>query len=121
MNELRVALKNDKTTFRPGETISGAAGWKVDKDAKSMELRLFWRTKGKGTEDAEIVDKVVFEHPQPEEVRPFSIQAPASPYSFSGKLISLIWSLELVALPDADAARMDLVISPSGQEVVVGE
>ncbi len=38
--------------------------------------------------------------------------APRSPYSFSGKLISLIWALELVALPGREAARTEITLAP---------
>jgi len=66
-----------------------------------------------------VVETVRFEPPLPEEARPFRFLAPAEPYSFSGKLISLLWALEVVALPGHESARLDLTISPTGKEVLL--
>ena len=44
---------------------------------------------------------------------------PAGPYSFSGRLISLIWALELVAEPGNHVARVEITLGPDGQEVVL--
>jgi len=120
MSKLSIGTKNNQTAFVPGKKIEGAAGWKLDEPPESVEVRLFWHTDGKGTPDVTLVDTVTFEHPLAEEARPFTFVAPAAPVSFSGKLISLTWSLELVVTPGRDCARLDLVISPNGQEIVLG-
>jgi hypothetical protein len=49
----------------------------------------------------------------------FRLRLPSGPYSFSGKLISLIWALEVVAEPGADAGRQDITLSPTGRELVI--
>jgi hypothetical protein len=82
-------------------------------------MRLFWRTEGKGTTDMVIADTLRFENPREEEARPFKIRAPGSPYSFSGQLISLIWSLELVASPGKESSRIDVVIAPEAKEILL--
>jgi hypothetical protein len=46
-----------------------------------------------------------------------SLRAPSGPYSFSGRLISLLWALEAVAEPGGEVARREIVLSPSGEEV----
>ena len=51
MNELKVILRDGRRNFRGGETVEGVAGWRLEKPPKSVELRLFWFTRGKGTED----------------------------------------------------------------------
>ena len=45
---------------------------------------------------------------------------PAAPYSFSGKLISLIWAVELVA-DDSDSARWEFVLGPDGAEILLDQ
>lgn len=119
MSELRIALKQDRVTFQPGDDLIGAAYWKLDSPARAIEVRLFWFTRGKGTEDAGVVHTVRFDAPKPEEARPFRFQLPASPYSFSGKLISLIWALELVTEPAKEVQRLEITIAPGGQEVLL--
>jgi len=47
MNSLRIATQSGRKNFRPGEELSGAAGWAVENTPKSAEVRLFWYTAGK--------------------------------------------------------------------------
>lgn len=115
MSQLKLATRDDRTAFRPGEEIVGAAGWQLDGPPKSVEVRLFWFTRGQGIQDVEVVDTVRFEHPQAQEARPFRFIAPAEPYSFTGKLITLVWALELVVQPGDRLARLELTISPTGE------
>jgi hypothetical protein len=62
------------------------------------------------------LENLVFELPQVADSRPFSFRAPVFPSSFSGKLISLIWALELVLDPGG-AEAIELVIAPDGKEL----
>lgn len=117
MNELKIGLRENRNEFRPGDEITGAAGWKIDGAVKSAEVRLFWHTRGKGTEDVRVVDVIRFENPQNEEARPFRFVAPVGPHSFSGALISLLWAVELVVEPGGESARAKLTISPTGREI----
>ena len=119
MNEIRILLRDDQRNFRSGETVEGVAGWRLEKPPRSVELRLFWFTRGKGTEDAGVASQLQFDAPQPEEGRKFSFKLPAEPWSFSGQLISLIWALELVAEPGGHTARVELVVSPTGCEILL--
>jgi hypothetical protein len=119
MSELKILLRDERKSFRGGETVEGGAGWRLEKPPTSAELRLFWFTRGKGTEDVSVVNRMRFDAPQQEEGRKFSFTLPAEPWSFSGQLISLIWALELVADPGGHTARVELVVSPSGQEILL--
>lgn len=117
--ELRIGLKNDQRAFRPGETLQGAAGWQWDQPPESAEVRLYWRTEGKGVPDVAVVAVVPFEQPAARDARPFQFQLPEGPYSFSGRLISLIWGVELVLHPGPHAARAEFVLSPTGEEILL--
>ena len=119
MNELKIGTREDRKTFQPGDELVGAAGWKLEKAPRSVEVRLLWFTRGKGSEDVGLVDTLRFEQPNAAEARPFRFQLPEGPYSFSGKLISLIWAVELVALPGKEAKRFDFVLGPGGKEIVL--
>jgi hypothetical protein len=119
MNHLKIGTRQDRRDFRPGEELTGAAGWELDKPPKSVEIRLIWFTRGKGTEDVGLVETVRLEQPLAAEARPFRFQLPPAPYSFSGKLISLAWALELVALPSKQSTRFEFVLGPDGKEVVL--
>src|SRR6476619_3553274 len=99
MHELKIELIEDRGTFEPSDTLEGTAVWNFEQAPSSIELRLFWFTRGKGTEDAGVIETVRFEHPLASDKQRFGLSLPDAPYSFSGKLISLIWALELIAEP----------------------
>jgi hypothetical protein len=82
-----------------------------------VELRLIWYTEGKGDQDIGVVESEPFATPAAEDRRGFSFRLPDGPYSFSGKLISLVWALEVVAEPGSRAQRLRLVVSPSKREI----
>lgn len=117
MNELRIDIDGDRRWFLPGETVAGRSVWRLDRDAESVELRLFWYTSGKGTEDVTIVDSVRTEAAAMAGEQGFSFPLPHGPYSFSGSLITLTWALELVALPLGATQRVDLVVAPTPVEI----
>jgi hypothetical protein len=119
MSKLKIGTREERRSFLPGEEVTGAAGWELEKEAKAVEVRLIWFTRGKGTEDVGLVDRVRFEAPQRAEARPFRFLLPSAPYSFSGKLISLIWALELVVLPSKESTRFEFAVGPEGKEVVL--
>ena len=119
MATLIIAPANERTAYSPCETLAGIAGWELDGPATALETRLFFYTEGRGTQDTCIVNRVRFEHPSSAERRPFQFRLPDGPYSFSGKLISLRWALELVAEPDKQSHRLDLIIAPAGKEVIL--
>jgi hypothetical protein len=120
VNTLEVALAGGKSAFRPGEEVRGIASWSLEAAPASVEVRLFWHTQGKGDQDVEVVEKTAFEGPGASDRREFVFRLPGGPYSFSGKLISLVWSIEVVALPGDLAGRADIVLSPTGREIVIG-
>jgi hypothetical protein len=119
MSELEIRTRDDRTVFLPGEELAGYVMWTVDVPPGRVELRLFWRTEGKGTKDVSVVDKIGFDNPRRQEKRDFRFQLPDAPYSFSGQLISLVWALELVLGATGDTERLEIVISPTKSEIAL--
>lgn len=119
MSKLQLGLRENRTAFSPGEELAGAALWECDAPPTLAEIRLVWSTKGKGSEDAAVVDRVSFDVPQAGDTRPFTLRLPAAPYSFSGKLISLVWAVELVLQPGNRCERREIVVAPNGVEVLL--
>jgi hypothetical protein len=117
MSQLRIDLSDQRSAFQPGEELTGSASWQLERQMSSIELRLFWFTRGRGMEDAGVAQTIRFEQPLNEETRSFKFRLPDAPYSFSGKLISLIWALELVLQPSKEVIRRELVIGPGCREV----
>jgi len=119
MADLNIEIRDAAASFSPNEEVTGTASWQVDQQPKSVELRLFWYTKGIGTTDLGVADSVQFEAPLPTDRREFRLRFPNAPFSFSGKLISLLWALELVVDGEKETARVDLTMSPTLEEVVL--
>ena len=118
MNTLKIGTFENKTRFRPGDEVAGKVLWIFEREPpRAVEVRLFWYTQGKGTQDVEIVDTVRFETVPQRDQREFRFVLPAQPYSFSGKLISLVWAIEVVAIPSNEAERLGITVSPTGDEV----
>ena len=121
MSALRIELAGGRTAYRPGEPLSGRVAWRIDDEPKSAELRLFWYTSGKGTQDVGVVNTMTFASPRMDDHRDFTFPLPREPYSFSGKLISLIWAIELIVEPGGHVERQEIVLSATGEEVVLSE
>jgi len=121
MGWLQINTDGGKTAYLPGEAVSGSVRWQFEQRVDRMELRLFWYTRGKGTRDVGIAASQTIEAPQPEGNQSFSLALPEAPYSFSGRLISLLWSLELVIQPGGEAQATEIVMSPTGSEILLPE
>lgn len=120
MNELRIDIDAQRQAFKPGEEVAGTASWKLEKAPKAVELRLFWFTRGKGTQDASVVERLRFDTTSLDGNHSFRFRLPETPYSFSGKLISLVWALELIAEPHKEVTRVEIIVGPDAQEVTLG-
>jgi hypothetical protein len=121
MSGLQIHLEQDRNAFQCGKEIRGTAAWSLDRQPGAIELSLYWRTEGKGTQDIGIAQTVRFDNPGMMGMQEFSIKAPVGPFSFSGKLISILWALELACEKGKESVRKDIVISPTGTEVVCSD
>jgi hypothetical protein len=117
MNALNLTLPDGRTEFSPGDRIALQAQWQLVESPPAIEVRLVWYTRGKGDTDVCIVDETRFDNPQSFAQRQCEFRLPEAPYSFSGKLVSLIWAVELVAQPSGESKRLDIVVAPEGREI----
>jgi hypothetical protein len=114
---LELDLEQERMLFEPGARVSGVVGWSARVVPAGMELRLIWATHGPGGRDFTIAKTVPFGEPLAAERRTFAFNLPTAPYSFHGSLISLVWTLELVALPGEEKARVELTVAPDRQAI----
>ncbi len=115
-----LTINQDQTLFRPGEKLAGTAEWQLDKEVRAVEVRLIWFTSGKGTQDVTIVDRRRWDTPVLMRRETFEFTLPEGPQSFSGKLISLAWALELVIEKADETARVEFLLSPFDAEIQLG-
>ena len=78
---------------------------------------MFWFTRGKGIEDAGVVEHLTLEQPLVQETRSFHFHLPPAPFSCVGSLVSVIWALELIAYPEKSVARKEIEIGPGRKAV----
>ena len=116
MNDLRIEPSSGGTERRPGDTLELMASWSLAEPPASLEVRLFWFTQGKGTPDVGVVETQPVEITGAQGDRRVRFKLPATPYSFSGTLITLAWAVELIANDD-QVARWEFVMAPEGREV----
>lgn len=119
MTGIHVEFAGGKNRFRPGEMLEGVVSWDLAAAPEVLEIRLLWRTQGKGTEDSAVVERVHVEGPTRSDRKPFRVPIPLGPYSFSGKLISLTWSIQAVVGTEARSELVNLTVSPSGEEILL--
>ncbi len=117
---MNIELEGDRRAYEPGEQIAGRVSWILEDPPKEVALRLFWYTEGKGTQDVGIADELSL-GPNQEGRESFRLSFPRTPCSFSGRLLSIRWALELVAEPGGETERVDLVMGPEAREIEVHE
>lgn len=117
MTQIAIQPDDNRTGFEPGETISALIEWSLADQPDSIELRVVWNTVGKGTTDVGIEHAIMIDSPNQSDSRRVDVPLPKAPYSFSGKLVSLVWALELVVSPSGESYRREITIAPGGSEV----
>ncbi|MGQ9589266.1 MAG: hypothetical protein ACUVYA_03110 [Planctomycetota bacterium] len=119
MGELAIETVKGRTAFEPGEAVELIVGWSLEHEPEAVEVRLAWTTRGKGSEDMAVVWRERFERPQAIDGRRLAVELPLDPYSFSGKLVSLVWFFEIVVFPSKEARQLDIAIGPGAREVLL--
>jgi hypothetical protein len=115
MNGIRIEIDGEPAR-EPGREVTGTVHWTLAAPPASIYTRLFWYTAGKGDRDLSVVDESSTTTSSARGSLPFRFRLPEGPYSFSGKLISLIWAIEAIAEPAGDSGRAELTVGPGGRE-----
>jgi hypothetical protein len=114
---LEIALDGGRSSYLPRDEVRGVARWSLPGPPRMLEVRLFWSTEGRGDRDVEVVASELIERPQRQGEQGFTFRLPAGPYSCSGQLVSVLWTVELVDLDRDLAGSAGLVMGPGGREV----
>ena len=114
-----ISIEIEKREYTPSEELAGEVSWQLEVAPEAIEIRLFWYTSGKGDRDTHIEQTKRYQRVTSTGSERFTFTLPAEPYSFSGKLISLLWAIEIVAQPGADSDRVEFVMAPEGKEVLL--
>lgn len=107
----------EKTHFVPNEAINGQLSWQLDVPPETFRIALIWETDGRGTQDSKEEVRVDLTTNELLGQKPFKFTLPASPYSFSGKLIHLHWSIEVKNKKNKQRAKVPIMVGPDEKEV----
>jgi len=118
MSLIEVQTEGGRTAFEPGESITGSASWDLPGPPSSLDVCLIWIAKGAGTQESGVGARVAIDAPQSRDRRNFELPAPDGPYSYAGRLLSIVWSVEVQAEPGGRSGRAELVIAPGGQPLL---
>ncbi len=115
---LTLKLRENRTDFKPGETIHGSLAWSFSNTPKSICVRFIWYTEGKGTQDVSIVaeHKIASNFNGGEES--FSFSAPKFPLTIHGQLISVLFAIEAISKPEG-LARTEITIANNEQPITL--
>jgi len=109
-----------KTTFKPGERISGKILWALEQPPKEIHLALGWITEGRGTQDNKLEAEETWLTEQTSGEESFDFRLPPSPYSLEGTLISINWALELSVKKGKAQYLLPLTVSPNEKSIALG-
>ncbi|MGE9270478.1 MAG: hypothetical protein ACQKBU_06720 [Verrucomicrobiales bacterium] len=94
--------------YRPYEIVRG----RVRGARLCGELRLFWKTHGRGSEELEVCAIRAVEGEGT-----FEMSLPGDPYSVDGRLVSILWGLEWLDPEGRPLAFRELVVSPTREPI----
>lgn len=119
MIELRLSTADGRTAFEPFEEVDVVAEWDSATPPPWLELRLTWFTRGKGNTDLLVVRHWRHVPTESRGKHVWHVRLPAAPYSFSGKYVSLVWTLELLEATEEHSTRRDIIIAPLSREIAL--
>jgi len=115
---MRLSIADEKPCYRPGDTLQAEASWELDAEPRAVTLRLFWYTQGKGTTDTVIAVEEPYVGPMASGKWSTSLTIPPDAVSsYTGRLLSITWAVEVVAEKKLGFARREIVVSPTGQAI----
>jgi len=118
MSEISIEIKNGQSSFGPLDSVEATVRWQLVENPEKIDVSLFWYTRGKGTRDVGVAASETIENPGAFGSKEFQFTLPKGPYSFSGKLISVIWAVEANCQPGGASDHKEITVSPSGNEIV---
>ncbi|MGH1441316.1 MAG: hypothetical protein ACRBBR_14465 [Cellvibrionaceae bacterium] len=117
MNELNISI--DKNSYQPREQVQGSIRWQLIKPPKEIFLQIGWQTEGRGTQDNRVEYEQIFITDSHSGTENFYYELPASPYSFSGKLIELNWFIVAYTKKGKVQTSTDIIVAPGRVAVTI--
>lgn len=110
MIEVRIA---DRRDIRPGRPIRVRVDWSLARAPERVDVRLLLVSKAGEHDEVRILAEERFANVERAGSRECVLDAPSSPWSYEGALVTLRFVVEAVASPGGNA-REEIVVSPTG-------
>jgi hypothetical protein len=120
-NNFIAKLADDKRNYQPGEELVLGITWDFGEPLTKFEVRLVWNTEGKGDRDLETMKTITLAAPGQSGQELVRTQLPYLPYSYRGKLLAIVWAVEVIAFPSKQAQRLVFEITPEKTVIEVTE
>jgi len=117
---MSATIELESEALEPGGVLRGRVRWQSPERPPPLELRLFWHTRGRGTEELEVVEARALSV-SPGVATSFDFALPARPWSFSGELVAVVWALELVDDRGEGVAEAEFTMAPGGRAPRLGK
>ena len=114
-----ITLDIHKTVFEPQDEVVGRVTWSLHRSPKVVTVTAGWYTQGRGSEDEQIEIEQKWRTDENRGVQGFVLPLSKSPYSYSGKLIEIIWYVSAKTKKGGLHTRTDIVVSPNGKPVTL--
>ncbi len=111
MIEVRIA---DRREIRPGRPIRVRIDWSLARAPERVDVRLLLVSKAGEHDEVKILAEAPFVSVERAGSRECVLDAPSSPWSYEGALVTLRFVIEAVATPGGDV-REEIVVSPTGR------
>ena len=112
-----ISLDLNATDYEPGDELSGQVAWNLDRSPKVVTVSVGWYTKGRGTEDEEIVWQQEWKTDENGDIQGFHCQLPEAPLSYIGKLIQIIWYVSAETKKGRAHTQTEIIVAQQGQVV----
>ncbi|MDB5326401.1 MAG: hypothetical protein JWM57_1970 [Phycisphaerales bacterium] len=109
--------------LRPGAAVRVNVAWTTDGPAEQIEVRLVYRTAGKGTTDVVRVAAEALAFPKADDRWSATLTLPPdAPPSYDGRLLSISWYAQAEAIGPKkkvmESAELPLIVSPTGRPII---
>ena len=116
-----IELMGSRNQYQPGEKIYGTVHWNLPYPSEEIDLSLLWYTIKHGTlaqlrfhdGGSTIVDSLLIPGNVQIASQDFEFTIPAGPYSYSGKLFSIIWGVLAIAKVNRARSSLHLTVHPN--------
>lgn len=104
----------DRGSIRPGGRVRARVDWSFERAPREVAVRLLFVSRAGEHDEVRAHGEEIFDHVERAGSRECVFDAPASPWSYEGALVTLRWVIEAVAQPGG-AAREEIVLAPEGR------